>query len=272
VKNAEGTIDNCLISVRENNPAEIIVVDGLSSDRTVEVAREYTDRIYSDGGGGTSLAHQLGAELGTQQYIAYIDADIVLPPDSLATMLSELEASQYACIGAKILPASLDSYWERATQQHIAIIMSRNQMVPFSSVLLRRETVLKYRFDPFVSVAGDDADFMWMLKKVGLKLGLSSVLVWHHHRESLRTFIKPRFRNGRAKAWIAWKHGVLRPEFWPPLTTLYMLGFCLFKGKLNLWPYFTVVGLVESVAVTMGFVELFRRRLRGGNFPPIKWL
>ena len=49
-KNAESTIEECLISVQRNNPAEIIVVDGNSSDRTVEIARRYTEEIYSDEG------------------------------------------------------------------------------------------------------------------------------------------------------------------------------------------------------------------------------
>ena len=37
-KNAESTIEECLDSVRRNNPAEIIVVDGNSSDKTVKIA------------------------------------------------------------------------------------------------------------------------------------------------------------------------------------------------------------------------------------------
>jgi len=38
-KNAESTIEECLDSVRRNNPAEIIVVDGLSTDKTVSLSR-----------------------------------------------------------------------------------------------------------------------------------------------------------------------------------------------------------------------------------------
>lgn len=47
-KNAERTIKECLDSVQRNNPAEIIIVYGVSTDRTVEIAQRYTNRIYFD--------------------------------------------------------------------------------------------------------------------------------------------------------------------------------------------------------------------------------
>ena len=45
--NEEKNIRRCLESVRWAD--EIIVVDSLSTDRTCEIAREYTDRIYRHG-------------------------------------------------------------------------------------------------------------------------------------------------------------------------------------------------------------------------------
>ena len=51
-KNAERTIEECLEKIRRNDPVEIIIIDGDSTDRTVEIARKFTRRIYSDGGRG----------------------------------------------------------------------------------------------------------------------------------------------------------------------------------------------------------------------------
>lgn len=46
VKNEEQRIAKCLDSVRWAD--EIIVVDDESTDRTVEVARKYTDKVFVD--------------------------------------------------------------------------------------------------------------------------------------------------------------------------------------------------------------------------------
>ena len=39
VKNGEAIVDDCLESIRSNSPAEIVVLDGKSTDRTQEIAR-----------------------------------------------------------------------------------------------------------------------------------------------------------------------------------------------------------------------------------------
>lgn len=46
VKNEEQRISRCLDSIRWAD--EIIVVDDESTDRTAEVARQYTDKVFTD--------------------------------------------------------------------------------------------------------------------------------------------------------------------------------------------------------------------------------
>jgi len=261
-KNAESTIKGCLKSVKDNNPVEVVIVDGLSTDRTVEIARKYTGLIYCDEGRGTSYAHQLGAEQATQEYIAYIDADIILLPNTLSTMLRELETSGYVGFFCRMMAGTLSTYWERAAQQHIQILFSRKSVFSLCTILLKRDIVLKYRFDPSISIAGDDNDFCLRLRAAGEKLGISSAFVYHIHRADLKGFIKQKYRNGRAKAQFARKHGLLDPAIWPPLTMVYMLGYCLIKGKPNLIPYFLLDGIIETGGIVKGFIELIGNKLR----------
>ena len=115
-KNAEGTIESCLKSVVDNNPAEIVVIDGLSTDRTLEITRRYTDLIYLDEGKGFTYSQQMGADRSTQEYIAYVDADVTLLPGTLDTMLTEFRQGDYISICAQVKPATLSNYWERAVR------------------------------------------------------------------------------------------------------------------------------------------------------------
>ena len=77
-KNAEATIAECMSAVQKNKPFEIIVIDGNSTDRTIEISRRYTERIYSDEDKGLGYARQLGAEMANQEYIAYVDSYVIL--------------------------------------------------------------------------------------------------------------------------------------------------------------------------------------------------
>src|SRR5713226_4585086 len=62
VRNAERLLPACMESAVREKPRAIIVVDGESSDRTVEIAREYGALVVSDEGRGLPVARKLGAE------------------------------------------------------------------------------------------------------------------------------------------------------------------------------------------------------------------
>jgi glycosyltransferase involved in cell wall biosynthesis len=255
VKNAEKTIKDCLESVRRNNLAEIVIVDGRSTDRTLEIARAYTERIYSDEGKGVSFAHQLGLERAAQQYVAFIDADIVLPDGALATMLEELKTGGFADMQARLIPLKSGTYWERAQDEQIR---SRQSRVPggLSACVLDKEVALKIGFDPAIRIAGDDIDFLYRLKSSGYKAGISVVAVTHEHRTDFRGLVRQKFWYGRAKPALMLKHGPWRGELWALAVMAYWLAFYTLRGKLHLIPYVLVSGLADSAGMVRGLFEL----------------
>jgi len=262
-KNAEENIQDCLDSVRRNSPAEIILVDGNSSDKTVEIARGYTDRIYFDEGKGLACARQLGAEMASQEYIAYVDSDVVLTEGALVTMLAEFQHSGDISISAHPLPgAKSQSYWGWASYQHTRYSMLRRQQQYLATMacLLRRETIIKYRFD--TSGYLDDTLLEAKLKREGYRLGASSAIVYHNHRMDFKSFVSYRFFLGRLAPSVI-KKNLWYAEYWSPLVMFYWLAFCLIRGKPKLIPYFVVNGIVGTAGMVKGFFELIRMRQRG---------
>jgi glycosyltransferase involved in cell wall biosynthesis len=71
--NEEKNIDRCLGSVRWAD--EIVVVDSFSVDRTVEIAKKYTPRVYQHEYPGTSRQVERGIGYATGDWIFVIDAD-----------------------------------------------------------------------------------------------------------------------------------------------------------------------------------------------------
>ncbi len=78
--NSERTIGACLRSIifQDYEPLEIIVVDGGSSDRTIEIAAEYTHHIFFDEG-TLGSARQTSIDHSTGEIIALFDDDIIIP-------------------------------------------------------------------------------------------------------------------------------------------------------------------------------------------------
>ncbi len=257
VKNAEKTMNNCLESVRRNNPAEVIIIDGISTDRTLEIARVYTNCIYSDEGKGVSFAHQLGLAKAAQAYVAFIDADIMLPDAALETMLGELKAGGFANLQARVVPLHSETYWQRAQDEQIR---SRQSRVPggLSACVLNKNIALKIGFDPSIRIAGDDWDFLYRMNKAGYKVGVSSVSVAHAHRTDFKGLVRQKFWYGRSKPALIRKHGPWNGDLWTPMVMAYWLGLCIVKGKPNLIPYILVSGVADTAGMVKGLFELRR--------------
>ena len=71
--NEETNIKRCLESSKWAD--EIIVVDSMSRDRTVEIAKEYTDKVYQRAWSGYADQKNFAASKATGEWIFSIDAD-----------------------------------------------------------------------------------------------------------------------------------------------------------------------------------------------------
>ncbi len=71
--NEEKNIRRCLESVRWAD--EIVVVDSQSTDRTREIALEYTDRVYEHPWRGYVAQKALAKDYATMPWIMFVDAD-----------------------------------------------------------------------------------------------------------------------------------------------------------------------------------------------------
>src|SRR5215210_6047035 len=92
-RNAEHFLAECLASLARSNPREIIVVDGLSTDGTRDVAAKYTSQILSDDGRGLPHARLLGAKEAASATVALVDADVIFPDGALEALLEEFSGS-----------------------------------------------------------------------------------------------------------------------------------------------------------------------------------
>jgi len=98
-KNIADKIRNCLESVKWVD--EIIVVDGHSDDGTVEIVREYTDRIIDSEFNGFDAERMKGVEASTGDWILQLDGDEVVTEEFKNRLLSLLEGEDEGCVSFK---------------------------------------------------------------------------------------------------------------------------------------------------------------------------
>ena len=116
--NEEGNIGECLETVVANDPEEIVVIDGGSTDRTVEIAESMGARVLAPGRLGLGPSRQLGYRSTTSRYTAFVDADDRLGPDWLATMVRELEAGGYSALQSSLRAVESGNWWSPGWNQY----------------------------------------------------------------------------------------------------------------------------------------------------------
>lgn len=107
---------------------EIVLVDGNSTDRTVEVSRSYVDTVVKDNGGGKGEAIRIGAENATLPVVVFIDADLSHDPNEIPLLVlpiltgsADLVVGSRGLGGSRELHGTLEQFL-RATGSHIILL------------------------------------------------------------------------------------------------------------------------------------------------------
>jgi glycosyltransferase involved in cell wall biosynthesis/O-antigen/teichoic acid export membrane protein len=207
VRNAERLLPACMESAVREKPREIIVVDGESTDRTVEIAREHGAVVVSDEGRGLPVARKLGAELAGTRYVALVDADVVLPEGVLLRLREEFADGGYTALQAGLLSTGGPGYWGRALAQHHRWGRSKTWF-GLVATIFERDALLRAGFDQRFS-SGEDIELRWRLQHEGACVGVSErTIVTHRFGDDSFAFARDQFRmDGRGLGKMIRKHG-----------------------------------------------------------------
>jgi len=78
----ENFIEKTLSNLKKvTTPIEVIVVDSGSRDKTLEIARRFTDNVYSIRKRGISAGRNYGAKHANGDILVFLDTDVIFPLD-----------------------------------------------------------------------------------------------------------------------------------------------------------------------------------------------
>jgi glycosyltransferase involved in cell wall biosynthesis len=178
VRNGESLLPGCLDALRRNGVQNIVVVDGRSSDRSMEIAAERGAVVVSDEGRGLPHARTLGARTATTDLVVLVDVDVVFAEGGVAALVREFLEGGYAALQAGQESVGGPGYWGCALAQHHRTGLSR-RWFGLNATVFRREELLATGFnDEFPS--GEDIELRWRLRDTGRSAGLSRTVVVQH--------------------------------------------------------------------------------------------
>jgi GT2 family glycosyltransferase len=187
---------------------EVIVVDDGSKDRTPDIAREYGFRVISTENRGLSAARNTGMEAATGEIVAYCDDDARPDPHWLQYLAWTFLTTDVVGVGGPNIAPPGDGWIADCVANspggpvHVLLSDTVAEHIPGCNMAYRNWALQAVGgFDPRYRVAGDDVDLCWRLQDRGWTIGFSpAAMVWHHRRNSLRTYWKQQKGYGRAEA------------------------------------------------------------------------
>lgn len=255
-KNSGATIGECLRSISRSNPSEIVVIDGGSADDTLSKAKSSATKIVYDGGRGKSHARNLGAELASAEFVAYIDSDVVIPSGAFQVMINELlnsGASAVSCL-VSFRSTKATSYWTWAEGTHL-LVWYRSRVrdgayLGTHCCLMRRSLVMSHKFETRYGGGMDDVDLRFRLVEEGHKLVVSSIVGLHVKNQTFQEFVHYCLQVGKVRRGYLRKYGLAYLKYFPLSAEAYWALVSGATRRFNLIPYHFVTGISQ----TLGFI------------------
>ena len=210
--NGARTIRDCFEGLRRlaYPDYEVIVVDDGSTDETAAIARQYDCRLIRTENRGLASARNTGLNAATGEIVAYLDDDAYPDPHWLTYLAARFLSTSHAAVGGPNLAPPGDGPIAECVARapggpvHVLLTDSEAEHIPGCNMAFRKACLEAIGgFDPQFRTAGDDVDACWRLQERGSTLGFSAAaMVWHHRRNSVRTYWKQQIGYGRAEAML----------------------------------------------------------------------
>lgn len=243
-----------LLSCRHPAAFEIIVVDDGSTDSTSRVLREALSgeplvTIVRQENAGKPAALNHGIALTTADIVITLDADTVFARDTIVRLAGWFADPRVGAVAGNAKVGNRVNFLTRcqALEYVVSQNLDRRALTVIDSVTVVPGAVGAWRREAVERAGGfsdetlaEDADLTLKVERLGYRVAYDDLAVGLTEApDTLRGFIRQRFRWMFGTLQVAWKHkdALMRPRF----------GFLAFLGLPNIWLYQILFQLVSPI-------------------------
>lgn len=187
-KNAKATIEQVILSIKRNNPKEIIVVDANSQDGTREILEGMGVRVLTDPGKGLALARQIGIENASGEFVFFAGDDNIFAKNSIGRVKRYI--MEHGWIGGSMLTrvkTYSKNYWSFCSNERWKARFYEGKRSVIGTPYMFYANVLKEeKYDPKMKFS-DDADIeKRILEKTKGTIGYTNVMCYEIGKDDFK--------------------------------------------------------------------------------------
>jgi cellulose synthase/poly-beta-1,6-N-acetylglucosamine synthase-like glycosyltransferase len=216
MNNAE-TIEDCLKALlAQNYPAdhlEIILMDGVSKDKTVEIAKKYPVKVYSIRL-NCPAAYNYAQKIASHPILGFVDSDAKVEPNWLKKLVTRLDEPNVAGVSGSIDTWNNDNPWARSIGYELKTRYRRigkyTGRIATMNLLLKKEVIEEVGGWAEDMPSQYDTEFGFRLAAKGYKIAYEpSAVCYHFNRPTLKAFYRQQLQYGKNTLRLYFKHGRL---------------------------------------------------------------
>ncbi|TAL27410.1 MAG: glycosyltransferase family 2 protein [Nitrospirae bacterium] len=284
VRNEAGLLKNCLESISNldypKDRIEVIIADGMSTDDTVNTAKQLGARVVLNEKKTVSPGRNIAFKLAKGEIIAFTDADCIVDKDWIINSLKYFKDDEVACAGGPNLTPPDEGNFGKAVgfvfNQGIfsaGSIHARElkevkevRSIPGCNAVYRKNALDKVMPIDETLLTCDDTELNQRLLDKGFKLLYTpDVFVWHHRRPNPKKLFKQMYRYAIGRLQVGKKDrrmlnlvhimvGLALPAALAVLIFSSMLFMLLLAGYLLLVLIFSIRALQKTGSVQVSLL------------------
>lgn len=258
--NSASTIKTCLESIKKQTfpNIEILVIDNFSKDKTRDLAKKYTNKIFT---AGPERAAQVnfGAKKAKGEYLYRVDSDFILEPDVVTQCVAKCSQAQLDGVAVHNTSAEGLGFWadvrklERDSYKDDDLIVGVRFFTKKSWVELGGFDETLY--------GPEDYDFHNRFIKKGFKWGRIKAIERHlGEPKNLFDIFKKHYWYGKQMLFYFKKHPRIATQQFNPIRISYFRHYKLFLNRPILLLGLVIMNFVKFLAGGLGFLVAFVTR------------
>lgn len=264
VRNEESRIKECLELVVLNNPDEIILVDGSSTDKTVEIAKKFQNiKIIETKNSNLTRDRQIGINAAVNDLIAMVDADHRLEEDDLKSLVRDMRKYDLDIVQSGLVSFKNHGFWDSAEEETWKLthnVPGTKKMIGTAPAIYKKKIFELVQFNDEITSTIDDTDFIYRLSKFPeVKIGIGETNIKQFHFADFKTYYKKFQWYGKGDGEFCKKNKERMPSMLFHLCIRYPFVYpirALVKGYYRASLFYVFQGTVRFYGLCKYFLKL----------------